>query len=621
MAIPEKYDVVGHIVSSEAQKGVSSATRVYFFGSSPKGELGREYAITSEAEAAAEDKLGCHAGDGYSLSEAVVAAFHVAGLGQIICIPVSHDLAYSSAWIGDEEQETGIYAYNRILRESPGTVNLLCAPSVTDAQFLAKLNNLCKPEDDIKSYMIYDVPGSSDQISAGGFANPDPISEAKQGCLADPYATAVWGNVRTSGGYSISGAAVRTCLQAVKDAEYGVPARVGGNLPVNAVVGVDGRLFGNAGRYPLFPNVDSSISAASTSDIDDIFINPVISSRAWSYSLSRTLPMFANGLDDAPFPAHVVMNDGEIREITALMTCTASTWAFKPKEHDIKAGESIVAFIAYDKKDDVLRNPVVIAISATYADTDIDLTTAMSGSVNYIGSCDSLAPGLYLMPQSVKVGGVGFMYDGKDVVQKPIKIVLQDAQPVLDGEVCYALKAEDLSAFYLAYDAARSVIIRDHAYDDIIQIRRVDANAMSADGVDCIRSRYGSYITWGDHSSKFYNDSVEDERDRFENQMRMLQYICNWFVLTYGGIIDDGMTLQLRNDIILAVQTKLNTLVGIGALIGQPSCTFESEDNSKDEIAQGHFVFNIRVTGTIPVKYLVAKVRYTDQGLSVYEGL
>ena len=95
--------------------------------------------------------------------------------------------------------------------------------------------------------------------------------------------------------------------------------------------------------------------------------------------------------------------------------------------------------------------------------------------------------------------------------------------------------------------------------------------------------------------------------------------VCNWFILTFGPIIDDGMTLQLRNDIILATQTKLNSLVAVGALIGQPTCTFEAAENPKDEIAMGHFVFNIRVTGAIPVKYLVAKVAYTDAGLSIYE--
>lgn len=614
MSVPESYGSAARIVRSEAQAGVSSATRVYMFGSSPKGELGKLYAVTSVSEAA--QKIGCVPGDGYSLTEAIIAAFQVAGLGQILCIPVSHDLVYSSEWIGDAAKETGVYAYSRFVREDPGTVNILCAPSVTDGQFLSAMLSLCKPQDDIKSYMIYDVAGKYEQIS-DGFADPESISESK--LISDGYATAVWGCVRTSGGYSVSGAAVRACVQAVNDAEFNAPARVGGNLPLSGVVGVDGRMFGSAKRYPLFPNCDSSISAGSPSDVDDIFIDPVISSRALSYNLSRILPMFANNLEQKQFPAHIVMESGEIRETVAEMTNTANTWSFEPVSN-IEAGENIIALIGYDKSGDVLKNPVVIPVVATYSNSPIDLTSAMSASVTYVAGCQGLYPGLVAIPQSVKVGGVGFMFDGNDVVIDPIEIVIGSGnQPVLEGDVCFAVKANELEAFYAAYDEPRSMVIRRDSYDDIINIRRTDANALSADGICTVINRYGSFYTWGDHTSAFFNNQVADERDRFENQMRMLQYVCNWFILTFGPIIDDGMTLQLRNDIILATQTKLNSLVAVGALIGQPTCTFEAAENPKDEIAMGHFVFNIRVTGAIPVKYLVAKVAYTDAGLSVYE--
>ena len=613
MAVSELYGSAAQIIRSEAQAGVSSSTRVYFFGSSPKGELGKLYSVTSVSEAA--QKLGCVPGDGYSLTEAVIAAFEVAGLGQILCIPVSNDLVYSSEWIGDASKETGVYTYSRLVREDPGTVNILCAPSVTDGKFLSAMLGLCKPQDDIKSYMIYDVAGNRSQI-IDGFADPDSISASK--LISDGYATAVWGSVRTSGGYSISGAAVRACVQAVSDAEFNAPARVGGNLSLGGIVGVDGRLFGTAKRYPVFPNVDSGLSAGSQSDVEDIFKNPTISSQALSYNLSRVIPMFAKNLDCEQFPAHIVMANGEIRETVVEMTNSASTWSFEPVTN-CASGENIVALIGYDKSGDVLKNPVVIQVSATYANAPIDITSAMSGSVTYIAGCSSIAEGLVAMPQSVKVGGVGFLYDGNDVVTEPVKIVYGVSnQPVLEGNVCFALKADDLKAFYAASNAPRSMVIRSDSYDDVIQIRRSDANAMSADGICTVISRYGTYYTWGDHTSAFSNNTVADERDRFENQMRMVQLIANWFILTFGSIIDDGMTLQKRNDIILETQTKLNSLVAVGALIGQPTCTFEPEENPKDGIAMGHFVFNIRVTGSVPVKYLLAKVSYSDSGLSVY---
>lgn len=618
---PELYDVAAQIVKSEAQAGVSSATRVYAFGSCPIGNLNTVIPVTSMSEAA--EKLGCRAGDGYSLSEMMVAAFQVAGLGQVLCIPVSHDMAYSDAWVGDPALETGVYAYEKCLREDPGTVNILVAPSVTDGAFLSAMLGLCKSQDGIKSYMIYDVAGDASQVTAGGFANPDAISEAKQ--IGDGYATAVWGCVRTSGGYSISGAAVRACMQAISDSEQGAPSRVGGNIPLGSVVGIDGRGFGVEKRYPLFPNVNGEVGVGNAQeDLSNLFSDPVISNHTVGYALSHLLPMFAPNLDAEQFPGHLIMADDTVRRSVFEMTNGENSWSFEPVSK-INAGEQIKGIIVYDKQGDVLANPFGILVSATYNNSPIDLTSILNGDTqDYVSSCGGVYPYLTIDPSSVSIGGAGFLYDSakKEKVTEPVKIIMGAVgnQPVIEGSVCFALNDsdDDIASFINGDANAFTMIIRKGGYPDLITLRKSDANSLSADGICSVLNKYGTNFTWGDHTSAFFHNQVADERDRFENQMRMLQYICNWFILTFGAVIDDGMTLQLRNDIIGATQVRLNALVAIGALIGQPRCTFEAASNPKDEIAQGHFVFDIRVTGTIPTKHLKAKVRYTDEGLSVY---
>ena len=49
---PELYDVAAQIVKSVAQAGISSATRVYAFGSCPIGDLNTVVPVTSMSEAA-----------------------------------------------------------------------------------------------------------------------------------------------------------------------------------------------------------------------------------------------------------------------------------------------------------------------------------------------------------------------------------------------------------------------------------------------------------------------------------------------------------------------------------------------------------------------------------------
>lgn len=149
-------------------------------------------------------------------------------------------------------------------------------------------------------------------------------------------------------------------------------------------------------------------------------------------------------------------------------------------------------------------------------------------------------------------------------------------------------------------------------------LTRDEGTQLSADGICSVISRYGSVVTWGDHTSAFSGGMVPDEGDRFENTKRMNICIANWFILTFGGILDDPMTLQMRNDIIGATQEYLNSLVGRGALVGNPRVYFAPADNPTSGVAQGHFVFTIDDTPTIPVKHLLAKVRYTQEGLSVY---
>lgn len=622
---PEKYGSVAFLAPSEATAGVSSATRVYAFGSCPIGDLNTVIPITSMSEAAL--KLGCHPGDGYTLSEMMVAAFEVVGLGEVLCIPVSHDMAYSDAWKGVEELETGVYTYDKCRREDPGTVNILVAPSVTDRAFISALIGLCqsKTGEDIQSYLIYDVAGDASQIKEGGFVDLDAISEAKlfkEGC-----ATAVWGCVRTSGGYSISGAAVRACVQAVSDAQNGAPSRVGGNIPLGSVVGIDGRGFGVAKRYPLFPNIAGSVGVdGDQADLSDLFSNPIISSHTYGYNLSNLLPMFAPNLSAEQFPGHLIMADGSIRRSVFEMTNGANSWSFKPVS-GIDNGESIQGIIVYDKQGDVLANPFGLMVSATYNSSPIDLTSVLNaGTVNYVASCGGVYPYLTIVPQSVSLGGAGFLYDAskREKVVDPVNIVMGAVgnQPIIEGNVCFALNDSDadIQAFVNGNGDvdAFTMIVRKGGYNDLITLRKSEANSLSADGICAILCKYGTNYTWGDHTSAFFHNSVPDERDRFENGMRMQQYLANWLLLTFNPVIDDGMDLQLRNDIILACQTKLNSLVGMGALIGQPTCTFEAAENSLDSIKEGHFVFTIRTTTTLPAKYIVFKVIWTEAGLSVY---
>ena len=152
----------------------------------------------------------------------------------------------------------------------------------------------------------------------------------------------------------------------------------------------------------------------------------------------------------------------------------------------------------------------------------------------------------------------------------------------------------------------------------IAKIPRSSANELSADGICTVRRRGSVYVTWGDHTSAFAGGNVTDELARFENRIRMNAMLKNRWVMKYEPIIDSPLTLQMRNDVINAEQDYLNGLVAIGALIGEPKCEFVAESNPIDNIVQGNFTWNITVTETNPLKYMLARIAFSVAGLSFY---
>lgn len=393
----ENYGTEAILIESQGFVGVSTNTNLVFIGSAPKGTLNEAVTVTSLTDAST--KLGLALGDGYNLSEALEAAFSIAGINKVTCIPISNAKELNkSEYLGDAALGTGIYAYEEMLRNAPSATNLVCLPSVTDGEILNAMLALCKNADGLyASYLVYDLPLTDSELNASNYVVPASIVKNK--AISDMYSTAVWGQIRTSAGHDISGAAVRAALMAKADANYGVPARVGGNLEVPAIQGVVG----------------------------------------------------------------------------------------------LKGEEKVLA-----------------------------------------------------------------------------------------------------------------------------KIPRSSANELSADGICTVRRRGSVYVTWGDHTSAFAGGNVTDELARFENRIRMNAMLKNRWVMKYEPIIDSPLTLQMRNDIINAEQDYLNGLVAIGALIGEPKCEFIAESNPIDDIVQGNFTWNITVTETNPLKYMLARIAFSVAGLSFY---
>lgn len=143
-------------------------------------------------------------------------------------------------------------------------------------------------------------------------------------------------------------------------------------------------------------------------------------------------------------------------------------------------------------------------------------------------------------------------------------------------------------------------------------------NGLNEKGITTAAFWAGQWVLWGPHTAAFtYNGSM-DARAIFDVNLRMLMYITNSFQLDHGTEIDSPMTPQDKDTILNFEKQKLDTLTGIGALIGTPSVEFLETENSTTDMMNGDFVWHFAVTNTPPFKSGTARVTYTDEGFAAF---
>lgn len=148
-------------------------------------------------------------------------------------------------------------------------------------------------------------------------------------------------------------------------------------------------------------------------------------------------------------------------------------------------------------------------------------------------------------------------------------------------------------------------------------------NTLNEKGITTAVFWSGRWVLWGPHTAAFiYNGDMEGQngvtREIFDVNMRMLMYITNSFQLDHGTEIDKPMRPQDRDTILNFEKQKLDTLIGIGALIGTPSVEFLETENSATDMMNGDFVWNFAVTNTPPFKSGTARVTYTNEGFAAF---
>ncbi|MBO5834344.1 MAG: hypothetical protein J6R22_05320 [Alphaproteobacteria bacterium] len=620
----ELYGVNAHVSETLVQTPVTVETNIVFYGTSPSGTVGTPILITSWADAV--EKLGVSVDDGYTLTDACLAAFQACNISHIYCIPVANTAEaqasdYTSALlnISDLWMQYGVIA------------NILVAPRCQDSEVIAALVTAAKKQNgQWDGIVIYDGIQDADQLDANGRPVLSELTSVKVKTSTDDITVCHWGYAKLLSGAVISGAAFRACRWAIQDMQNNgrEPSRCSGNLSADiqcgciisadeptkargqfpelsveaASVGVDGNALkvtlkqeedGDAVRLVVYNG--SEIVASDRTNVND----PIITySQLNAISVASRYVVFSGYIPLPDIPEESASESLEI-QLSGGSASTKATGKFsEPTTLTLEASNSGVA--GNNLRLEIYQSSDGVVVDIYDSGSD-DPATPVFTSYNGIISSES---GIYIDASTFN-----------EFVDNNDSSVVITQYVVATGEITVP-----------SYnDAGNPIIIQlsggSNGESGVVNInaKKSDLDQLSADGIDSfLNIGGGKYVTWGDHTAAFNNAEIQDERGRFDNYPRMRMRITNRFEQKWRPSIDAGMDAELRRYILNEEQDFLYHLVSVQALVGSPRCEFRPQDNTKDSIAKGHFYFKDFVTYTPPAKYIDLGVSFTDEGYTVY---
>lgn len=144
------------------------------------------------------------------------------------------------------------------------------------------------------------------------------------------------------------------------------------------------------------------------------------------------------------------------------------------------------------------------------------------------------------------------------------------------------------------------------------------ANELNANGITTAAFVAQRWALWGPHTAAFTHGAVTDNRNIFDNSIRMMMYVINSFQAEHALSIDGPMTRAMKDTILNREQEKMDALAVQGGFIGTPQVSFDEADNSTDELVQGNFTWGFAGTPTPPFKSGTLKAAYTTAGFDTY---
>jgi uncharacterized protein len=150
-------------------------------------------------------------------------------------------------------------------------------------------------------------------------------------------------------------------------------------------------------------------------------------------------------------------------------------------------------------------------------------------------------------------------------------------------------------------------------YGDEILLTPPQANALNAQGIVTALNGFNGWRLWGNRTGVYPGNT--DPKDAFIPIRRMFNYIKNTTILTVDRDVDRPGNRRLIDGVVGTMQSFLNSLIAVGALVAG-TIEFREDENNTTDMADGIYRFHYTLTPPSPAEQLDFVAEYDPTALA-----
>jgi phage tail sheath protein FI len=146
-----------------------------------------------------------------------------------------------------------------------------------------------------------------------------------------------------------------------------------------------------------------------------------------------------------------------------------------------------------------------------------------------------------------------------------------------------------------------------------VLLTRPQANTLNAQGIVTLLNGFNGWRLWGNRTGVYPGNT--DPKDAFIPIRRMFNWIGNTVILTTDANVDDPINRRLVDLVMGTLQSFINGLIAVGALLDGSRIEFREDENPTTDLSDGKIKWHLTLTPPSPAEELDFILEYDPSAL------